>query len=87
MFNAVNEKIITLRRNYSENSQPCPYCKGYYSTSNLRNHVRLFCPMGNCKPVSNLQVMSRKMRLNIHEEALDVLRNEVFPRMNRDAIY
>lgn len=84
MFNVKNSQPISLRRSYSNNLRPCPYCKGFYSAANLRNHVRLFCPFGKKEP--NLLVRSKSMNMKIHESASDVLRTEIFPRMNNDNI-
>lgn len=70
---------------------PCPYCKGFYSKINLRNHVRLVCwPQQKDKTLefekTNLQVRSRSELPRIHHKACDILKYKVFPKLNDDNI-
>ncbi|KAJ8962288.1 hypothetical protein NQ318_018267 [Aromia moschata] len=89
---------INVRRNISKKTEnisiPCPYCKGFYSKSNLRNHLRLNCWVQHSDKVKqfeamglkNVQAMSRSIFPQIHERASVVLREKVFPVLNNDEV-
>lgn len=92
-------EYISVRRNFSRDyiervNVPCPYCQGFYSKTNIRNHVRLNCWKKHSNRVKefetlglkNLQVMCRSLTLKIHEKASATLREKIFPVLNNDEV-
>ncbi|KAF5308551.1 hypothetical protein FQR65_LT18084 [Abscondita terminalis] len=93
LYNSMHEKIIPHRRSLIKESSkkqyvPCPFCKGFYSKTNLRNHVRLNCqkkPSTVCN-MRNLQADSRAMLPEVHPRANKKVREDIFPKLVNDEV-
>uniref|UniRef100_A0A6P7G5J9 Uncharacterized protein LOC114336163 n=1 Tax=Diabrotica virgifera virgifera TaxID=50390 RepID=A0A6P7G5J9_DIAVI len=83
-INAKNGNVVGVRRSSMGNKIPCPYCKGFYSKNNLRTHVKKYCSQVHRE--QNVQLLSRRILSNYHENACEILREEIFPSMRDDDI-
>ncbi|KAG5867124.1 hypothetical protein JTB14_012398 [Gonioctena quinquepunctata] len=84
-YNSHNENQLTgVRYQEGKNWMPCPYCKGYYSKKNLRNHIRLICRPQK-KQNRNSNVLSRTLQPRILNIANDSLKR-VIPKLRDDGI-
>lgn len=91
----MEKPVCTRRRKFYTDptcSVPCPYCKGFYSKKNLRNHIRLNCLLKKNfdlkKDITgmNNQVKSRATLPRIHSKTNNDLKYVIFPRLKDDRI-
>uniref|UniRef100_A0A1Y1K940 Uncharacterized protein n=1 Tax=Photinus pyralis TaxID=7054 RepID=A0A1Y1K940_PHOPY len=93
LYNSSNHIVIPHHRSHhkestKENYIPCPFCKGFYSKRNLRNHLNLNC---KSKPnhqhrIQNVQAASRATLPQIHPHASKVIREQIYPKLSNDEI-
>ncbi|XP_063903478.1 uncharacterized protein LOC135122903 isoform X2 [Zophobas morio] len=62
----------------------CPNCKGYFVTSAIRKHFKN-CAGKNDKK-KGILVMSRKLDIDVHQKASDILKYKVLPVMRLDSV-